>query len=215
MNTSRQHGIFDSLALRLASLDEAAFDEFGHEFGPRLLGYFQRLGLSTADAESLAVTCVTEASMKAVQYVPRADGSFTGWVYKLAYHQLVDWKRENSRTRTLTTDDGLDAVAAPCCDKSDPNPGETNLGVFDAVHGAMEELSELDRKIVQLRNFGAVHTYDEISEILSITVGSARVRHLRACKKLEQILSRYPAIQCRFGLSDTNDRLHEEKQHVQ
>ncbi len=211
MNTSRQHCDFDSLALRMAANDEVAYDEFGRQFGPRLWAYFQRLGLSAADAESLAVTCITEAAMKVVQYSPREEGSFTGWVYKIAYHILVDWKRQRSRATNLTNPE---AIVAPHLDSVDSDITERTRNVCEAVYEALAQLSELDRKIVELRDFELSHSYEEIGEIMGITAGAARVRHHRAYKKLEQKLSRYPAIQSRFGLNDTAHRLDEDKQNA-
>lgn len=214
MCKSRQHRDFDNLALRMAALEETAFDEFGREFGPRLWAYFGRLGLTPADAESLAVTCITEVAMKAAHYSPREQGSFMGWVYKIAYHQLVDWKRQNPHTfdEAVVLDQLIQPDSPP--ESSGSDSVTTHPCLYVAVHEALNDLPELDRRIVELRDFGGGYSYEEVGNILRISPGTARVRHHRAYRKLERILSDFPAIQQCFGLSNDSNNLLGEEHHV-
>lgn len=183
MNTHRSNAEMDALARRMAAMEEEALREFGDFFGPRLRAFFLRHGLAVGDAEDLAVSCITNIALKVEQYKPMKNGSFAAWVFTAARHTLVDWWRTHQATVPLSNN--LPAQEPPGDDESEPN-----IEVILAVTEAVAQLSEIDRIIVQLRDLGAEHTYAEISERLRIPSGTARVRHLRALKKLQSILQK-------------------------
>lgn len=194
MSMSFEAGELESLAWRMAAGEEVAFAEFGRRFGPRLWAFFHRLGLSPADAEEMAVTSVTEVSLRILQYTPSLDGRFTGWVYTVAYRLMVDWKRRNRRHEASLSDAVTSQLPAIQLDDDRKATSAEQAMIVGAVQDAMEELPEVDRQIVSMRHLGIEHSYEEIAHKLGISSGNARVRHHRALRKLEQLLAQNPRL---------------------
>jgi RNA polymerase sigma-70 factor (ECF subfamily) len=179
MRVARSANEIEGLASRMAALEEQSYVDFADIFGPRLKTFFLRRGLSPADAEDLSVSCVTDIALKITKYQSIGEGSFGAWVFTLARHSLADWWR--ARQETIPLSDQLEAM------KPSDEP-ETESEVAVAVREALEQLSETDRALVRLRNFGAEHSYAEIGERLGLRSETARVRHFRALKRLKALL---------------------------
>jgi len=175
----------DDLATRMLALEEEAYNQFAHIFGPRLRAFFVRRGLSDSDAEDLAGSCITDIALKVRHYRHVTGGGFKAWVFTLARHALVDWLRTRLPTQELPDD--LPSEAAN-------ETTEEDLSVVLAVQDALAKLSDLDRSLILLRNLKEEDTYLAFLSENKISAGTARVRHFRALKKLKQILLQDPRI---------------------
>ena len=174
------------LATRMLPLDEDAFKEFGRLFGPKFKTYFQRHGLSPADAEDLSVSCVTDIALKIEQYRPREGASFSAWVFQISRNYLADWWRNHRPTESLPDDLGV-------AGSEGEEEGTESKGTL-AVRDAIARMSEADQKIIQLRHFGFEHSYAEIGNHFGISADTARVRHFRALQRLEGMLEKDPRV---------------------
>jgi len=177
----------DDLANRMRALDEKSFHEFAGFFGPRFKSLFIRKGLVESDAEDLAASSITDIALKIDKYRITQDGSFKAWVYKLAYHCLVDWWRGRQATIALSDDLNNSSVSA--------DEIESNLEVILAVRDSMAQLSKIDQTLIKLRNLEMSYSYEEIGESLRMRAGTARVKHSRALKRLKKILEKDSRIQ--------------------
>jgi RNA polymerase sigma factor (sigma-70 family) len=147
-----------------------------------LRAFFVRRGLSTTDAEDLAMSCITDLALKSDRYDPeRGGGRFASWVFTLARHALADWWRKHQPTSALP-----ESLATP----------ETGLleesaevsAVVDAVREAVAKLPETDRHLLRLRDLERNEPYSEIARELGIRTETARVRHLRSLRRLRSLL---------------------------
>ena len=171
--------VIDQLPSRLKKLDEEAFRDFADEFGPRLRRYFLSLGSSHADAESLAVSCVSDiAVLKIDRFQDRGPGKFEAWVFRVAYHAWVDEQR--GRLGPALPEEVLDEPAV------EPNPR-----LETAVEAALAELSDGDRAVIVARYHADVSCFAEIGRQLGITESTARVRHHRAIRRLASTLAEF------------------------
>jgi RNA polymerase sigma-70 factor, ECF subfamily len=90
--------------------DEAAFGRLWHDLQPRLLRYF--MVVSPAAAEDLA----SETWLGVVRGIDRFQGnepSFRAWVFTIARHEALDWRRRGARRVTELPGTGLVEEAAP------------------------------------------------------------------------------------------------------
>ncbi len=173
----------ESLAARMCAGEEKAFEEFSDNFGPKLRVYLiKKKGMRVADAEDLAVSCISEASVNIEKYETRDKGSFEGWVYTIASHMHADWLEKNPVTAPLPEN-----LVAPEPVEEDSARTAT---IGSAVHQAMDQISETDQIIVQLRYMEESRTFEEIGKLLNIKTEAARKRHERALKHIEKILSK-------------------------
>lgn len=170
----------EDLARRIRELDEDAYREFSDYFGPRFRSMFLKRGLQMADAEELAVSCITDISLNVEQYKTVEGGSFEAWVFTLARHAYTN------RWRALKEADALpENLPSPTTgeDESGPNPE-----LISAVQEALARLSDTDRAVIETRDFGGEQTFAEVGGELSVKVGTARQRHRRALKRLQKLL---------------------------
>jgi RNA polymerase sigma factor (sigma-70 family) len=201
MYVARSIKEIDSLATGMLALEDEAYNEFARIFGPRLRALFIRQGLTMADAEDLAVSCVTDIALKVEKYKQISEGGFGAWVFTLARHALADWRRSHHPTEELPDD--LAAQLIPADDE------EQNLDAILAVREALAQFSEMDQSLILLRNLGDEYSYAELSERLGISREAARVRHFRALKRLKVILEKDPRIKSLLELDTDLIETHE------
>jgi RNA polymerase sigma-70 factor (ECF subfamily) len=190
----------DGLATRMGALEEEAYNEFAHVFGPRLRAFFIRRGLTETDAEDLAGSCVTDIALKVNKYRQLTEGGFAAWVFTLARRALSDWRRTYRPTEPLSDD-----FAAPSVE----GDGEADLSAVQAVQEALSQFSELDRSLILLRNLREEQTYSSLGKLHGISEGAARVRHFRALKQLRTILEKDPRIKEYLGDARRLGKNHE------
>jgi len=171
---------------RMVNLEEDAYRDFADLFGRRFRSIFMSRGLPMADAEDLAATCVTDIALKVGRYDPRR-GSFGAWVFTLARHALADWWRQH---RTSLPFSDRPTPQPP----SEEEPEESRSEVVAAVREAMTQIPERDQVLLRMRNLEAVQPYSAIAERLGIRPETARVRHLRALRRLKAILGKDPRV---------------------
>lgn len=187
---------------RMQSGEDAAYLEFADEFGPRLRAYFVKKGVPPAEAEELAVSCVSDAAVKINQYKPLPGIRFSAWVYAFGRHALADWREHRARTAPLAGDMPAQSLFN--------GELEGDLQVDLAVRRGLARLSPADRAIIELRDLGEERDYAEIGAEVGIKPGAARARHLRALQRLQAILEKDPQIQARLAKAKAR-RSGEEK----
>jgi RNA polymerase sigma factor (sigma-70 family) len=172
---------FEALAEGLRALDAKAFEAFADYFGPRFKSYFIRRGLLYHEAEDLAASCITDVVLSVRKYERRETGSFQAWAFAIARTSVADWLRKHPLpSRQVPTKSDFTALAA--------TQPYTNPGIVAAVQCAIARLQRIDQEIIYRRELGGFEPFDVIASELNISAGTARVRHLRALKKLENIL---------------------------
>ena len=167
--------------------DPEAFEQLVLLYEKRVLALTTRMCRNAEDAEEAA----QETFLAAWQGLPffRGDSSFSTWLYRLASNQCVDLLRRENRHRD---------AAGPSL-----NDEELNIDVPDSAispHEAAEQkelreqiaagLAALPPEYRQVLILREMHqrTYDEISEILSLDVGTVKSRINRGRKKLRNFL---------------------------
>jgi len=171
----------DTLAERMCAREPDAFREFSDKFGALFRGIFMSRGMKAAEAEELAVTCVSDISMDVEKYEPREESSFEAWACTIARNKYADWKESQPETQALP-----ETLVAPEPDEKNVVRTET---IVSAVQEAMVELSDTDQLLIELRYKREHRTFKEIGELLDMKVGTVRQRHSRALQQLKKILN--------------------------
>jgi RNA polymerase sigma factor (sigma-70 family) len=183
----------EAIAEGLARGNEQAFWDLFEKFGPRLVSFFTRRGVPDIDAENLAFECLLNVRHRIAKYERRENGSFTGWVFKIAHYMRIDWWRANGAS--LQRDDGMLAKLPTnetqwwiALEEDSGSPDEIRQAVYDAL----EHISERDRDIIRSRYFDANLDNAALAERYGIDVGAAKTRLSRALKRLKRILEKDP-----------------------
>ena len=178
------------MAGRIEQGHEEAVRDFAEDFGERFRRLFSASGLWPADAEELAVDCVSHIAMsvRAGKFEPQGAGSFPRWSYTVASHMLTDWYRRQRRRPLSPAEEALRQAEA-----IRQQGGCTELRL--TVREAMGRLSKPYREILAIRHYALADSFREIGRLLDITAEAARVRYHRAKIRLAEILEPMPVIQ--------------------
>lgn len=106
---------------------------------------------------------------------------------------FIDYYRKR-RVETVPIDEGrLDLDLATAANSLEPEE-------IEAVHDAWRRLSGDERQVLALRNLRSAAPWSEIASEIGIAEGTARVRHLRALKRLAELLTGDPRVIGRVGV---------------
>jgi RNA polymerase sigma-70 factor (ECF subfamily) len=163
---------FDDLALRAASGDDIAFNALVRRHQGKVRAFLLRMSKGNhALADDLAQETFLQAWRNIAAY--RGDGSFQGWLTRIAWSRFLMEARKNKR-ETAELDDDIPAPAVSLDTKLD-------------LERAMQRLSAPERATLTLC-YAMEFTNDEASTILSMPVGTVKSHVLRGREKLKAIL---------------------------
>lgn len=109
----------------------------------------------------------------------RGDSKFSTWMYRVALNTTITYVRQQQKRKT-------DAIGDDSKNIPDTSDGY-NEDQIRMLYKAIKQLNEVDRAIIML--YLDEKSYDEISEIMGMTVSNIGVRINRAKVKLEKILT--------------------------
>jgi RNA polymerase sigma factor (sigma-70 family) len=179
------------LVERLLARDELAFVEFADTYGPWIVGFLYRKRVKGADAECLAVTCITEVSLRMAggNFMEISERSFTAFVFAVVRNCLADWYGHQGPERPLNT-----------ATLSVPDEIEPNMTLVLAVDDAFAKLARDDQGIIDWRYFQEFElSFEEIAALLGVTEDATRKRHERAVSRLRTILEADIRIQAQLA----------------
>ena len=168
--------------LRLAAQgDQDAWRMIIDRFGPRVFGLLRANCGDPELAEELTQSTFCTVAQKLSTY--KEFGRFESWIFRIAMNRLRDEMRRRKRHAVPLANPVLTGLA-----------GETEVTVasYDTsdkkrLLEALNELSELDRQIIDLRHTASM-SFNQISILLDEPVGTLLARHHRALKKLKQMI---------------------------
>lgn len=160
-------------ALRLAAAgDAAAFGLLVREHQSALRGYLRRLTRGNhALADDLAQETFLEAHRKIAQF--QGHGSFTGWLYAIAWSRFL----METRKRKLEPLDEMDERVAPECDP----------GLKLDLEKAMAMLRPPERSALTLC-FALGMPHEEAAEVMKVPLGTLKSHVARGREKLKTLL---------------------------
>lgn len=129
-------------------------------------------------AEDIAQETFITAYYKLSRYNPQYK--LSTWLFKIATNKALDWLRKHRHE--LSVDDTIFASIAS------PHPGPQQKSMHQELHNAVRNLTPRYRAVISLHYWQGL-SYEEISEILEVPVGSIRGWLHRAKAELRKELS--------------------------
>ncbi len=160
-------------APRLAAAgDAAAFGMLVREHQSAVRGYLRRLTRgNNALADDLAQETFLEAHRKIAQF--QGHGSFTGWLYAIAWSRFL----METRKRKLEPLDDMDERVAPECDP----------GLKLDLEKALALLRPPERSALTLC-FALGMPHEEAAEVMNVPLGTLKSHVARGREKLKTLL---------------------------
>jgi RNA polymerase sigma-70 factor (ECF subfamily) len=173
---------------------EGPFRELYERFRDRVFNVCYRITGNATDALDASQETFGILYRKVGDF--RFQSRFSSWVYRIAVNASIDLKRRASTRRLASleaiqdSDDGLDGPRFDVRDDSTESPGAaaSRHELEQEVHKAIGRLSPKLGAITVLRYVEHL-SYEEISETLSISLGTVKSRLARAHDALDRELT--------------------------
>lgn len=175
---------------------EVAFAELFENYKDRVFNLAGRLLGNPADAEDVSQEAFVTVFRKIHEF--RFSSRFYTWLYRVVFNLCVDQRRRGaSLTLPESTSGSAGDREALLANVRDPAPGPfERLSEDDsqqrAVERALRRLSDPLRVVVVLRYMEDL-AYEEIAEVLGISLGTVKSRLSRAHHFLQELFGQPPA----------------------
>jgi RNA polymerase sigma-70 factor (ECF subfamily) len=151
------------------------------------------------DPSDVVQEALADAAHGLSDYLRRRPLPFAAWLRQFAWDRLMKLHRDHIRAQKRSvlreesvvlplSDDSVALLAqrllAP---GSTPSARLIRAELRDRLHAALGQLAAHDREVLVMRNLESLPVA-EIAEVLGITPGAVKVRHLRALQRLRKLL---------------------------
>jgi RNA polymerase sigma-70 factor (ECF subfamily) len=163
----------EKLILRFQEGDINAYNELVKRYKDRLLNFVFRYFNNREQAEDVVQDTLIKLYTHASYY--KNIAKFSTWIFTIAKNNALTELRKNKRKQTdsLWTDDGK-VIDINSNDQTLDRRVQNEIAV-DQLNKFLDEISENFRMAVVLRDFQEL-SYDEISKILEIPIGTIKSR---------------------------------------
>ena len=171
---------------RLVSLavegDSQAFEYLFRRYSDSIRRLFMSRTGNGDDADDLLQETFVKVYINIHRYSP--DYTFGQWIYTIARNTFIDF------TRKRQEDLPLDERFAVPLESSAPTPEERVISIQQRsqIDGYMEHMDDGYRRLIELRFFDEL-SYEEISQKLSMPLGTVKTRIHRARELLCRLIS--------------------------
>ena len=155
----------------------SAFEQLMHPYAKALANYIMYRVSSEANAKDIIQDTMLSIWQNIASFSHQS--SFKTWAYTIARRRLTDFYRAGTKHETSSIADYTGTLTAKDC----LNESEERLDVRQAVQSLSDKESELIHLI-----FHAQLSYQEISEIMNIPIGTIKSRMSAIKGKLRPLL---------------------------
>ncbi len=195
MSAKAQEVALDRLLVdRFRGGDATAFDQLVSRYWDRIYAMVNQLLRNAQDAEEVTQDAFIRAHRGLVNF--RGDSAFSTWLYQIATNLARNrywywWRRKRDKSISFDAPFGPDndstiADIIPS-EQETPEDATVTQEFVNRVAQCMDLLNEKHREILILRNVQNL-AYEEIAEILGISVGTVKSRIARARESLREKL---------------------------
>lgn len=135
-----------------------------------------------------ALDIVQETFMRLYQKFDTFDreGNFQAWLLQIAKNLSIDYYRKHySRRREMEVEKSVDELDPAAAATSSPG---LNSDLRQAFSRCLRNLGERQRLVFMMKHYNGLQ-YNEIAEILHISVGTVKSLHFKAVQNMKKLLS--------------------------
>ena len=195
MTSKAQEVAFDRVLVdRFRNGDQAAFDEMVTRYWDRIFSMVHQLLRNQQDAEEVTQDAFIRAHRGLVNF--RGESAFSTWLYQIATNLARNrywywWRRKRDKSVSfdapVSSENDMTLADIIPAEVETPDDITVTTEFVDRIAKGMEKLSAKHREILVLRNIKNL-SYEEIADILKISVGTVKSRIARARESLRSKL---------------------------
>jgi RNA polymerase sigma-70 factor, ECF subfamily len=178
----------DALIQSALAGDSSAFEVLVIRYQDRLYTAMISVVGSADEAEDVVQEACIQAYLKLHTF--QQNSRFFTWLYRIAFNYALARRRRHRGHLSLEESREI-AGAEPSSKVESPDRRMTRSEDIGLVHQALALLTEDHKSILVLREMEDM-AYEEIAEVLNISIGTVRSRLNRARLALKQQLEKFP-----------------------
>jgi len=184
-NKSDESSIVD----RFKNGEKAAFEELVLKYQDKIYNLCRHMLGNTHDAEDAAQDTFIKAYQKLKDFKPEA--SVYTWLYRIAVNTCLDYKkRPFFESFFKKADEGEDFIDEPASDRPSPEKLYESKQIGYALHNSIRKLPSKLRTAIVLKEIEGL-SYEEIADILEVSIGTVKSRISRARDELKKLLKKF------------------------
>jgi len=178
------------LMLRTGNGDTAAFEHLVERHQALVIGTVARMLGNNSDIEDVAQQVFIRVWKSAPRYTPTAK--FTTWLLTITRNLVFNEARRRKRHPGIALDshEGNESLSLPDQARSAPDEALLERELENAIDHAILSLPERQRLALVLRRYQS-KSYEEIADVLNLSVPAVKSILFRARSELRAALSRY------------------------
>ncbi len=180
----------DSELINLSLKNSEAFGIIVERYNEKLSKYIKRRShASKQDVEDILQNVFIKIYKNMNDYDENLN--FSSWIYRITYNELIDWYRKDKTRSTLSLDDTDIGIL----EKISEETYEEILKKIDKqkekelIEKSLEKIKPNYKEIIILKYFED-RSYEEISDILKIPIGTVATWVSRAKNELKKIIEK-------------------------
>ncbi|MFT4541600.1 MAG: RNA polymerase sigma-70 factor (ECF subfamily) [Planctomycetota bacterium] len=170
--------------------DPTAFQMLVERYQKRLFALVRHYTQSAAEVEDI----VQETFLKAYSRLSsfQQNSSFYTWIYRIAVNTILDLLKRRGRSPVQNVEDPEGAAGQVEREVARPESRLEVEEISEITHAVLAEIPEIFRSVLILREFDD-RAYQEIADMLGISIGTVESRLFRARGRFKQKLTQmYP-----------------------
>ena len=178
-----------NLINRFKDGDASAFDEIIFKYQDKIYNLCRHILGNSHDAEDAAQDVFLKAYQNLNKFKP--DSSLYTWLYRIAVNTCIDYRRKPLFESLLKTSKEGDvfAVDRPA-DSPSPERLYESKQISNAIQLALGRLSKKLRTVIVLKEIEGL-SYEEMAEVLDVSIGTVKSRISRAREELKKLLKKF------------------------
>jgi RNA polymerase sigma-70 factor (ECF subfamily) len=184
-NNSDELSIID----RFKHGEKAAFEELVLKYQDRIYNLCRQMLGNSSDAEDAAQDTFLKAYQKLKDFNP--ESSLYTWLYRIAVNTCLDYKKRPFFASLFrSSDEGEEFMVEQPSDGPSPERLYESKQMGAALQISFKHLSPKLRTVIILKEIEGL-SYEEIAEVLEISIGTVKSRISRARDELKKSLKKF------------------------
>lgn len=180
-----------SLVAETLAGNQASFQLLVERYQGRLFSLARHYTRSAVEIEDIVQDTLLKAYSRLESF--HHQSSFYTWLYRIATNTMLDFLKRRGRSPVQVVEDpDLEAGDQPDVAVMRPDSRLERQEIASITHKVLDQLPEIFRTVLILREFED-ESYQDIADILGISIGTVESRLFRARARFKQkLLQIYP-----------------------
>jgi len=169
--------------------DQAAFEEIVLKYQDRIYNLCHHMLDNVHEAEDAAQDTFIKAYQNLNKFRPEA--SFYTWLYRIAVNTCLDYKKRPFwESLFKSSSEGEEFISEPVSAGPSPEKLYESKQLGFALSKSLRKLSLKLRTVIILKEIEGL-SYEEIVEVLDVSIGTVKSRISRAREELKRLMKNY------------------------